>query len=92
MSEVDQTERIPGTSPVYAPYNGTSAVTTAAVPPRRLRGLRMPVVPSLSFLAQVGGGGAMAWGVFDRWGLNVLAILGGATAVVLGALRESGRI
>jgi hypothetical protein len=52
----------------------------------------MPVLPTVSLLAQVGGGGAMAWGVFDRWGLNVLAILGGACAVVLGMLRESGRI
>lgn len=89
MSDVEQTAVMQPHTPVYTSMNGDVAQNP---PPKRLRGLRMPVIPSVPFLAQVGGGGALAWGVFDRWGLNVLAILGGAAMVVLGALRESGRI
>jgi hypothetical protein len=61
-------------------------------PPRRLRGLRMPVIPTGSWLAQVGGGVAALVGTYLQFGLAVTLIAGGLAAVVLGTLREAGKI
>lgn len=62
------------------------------VPRRRLRGLRVPVLPSGPLLAQVGGSVAALGGVYMAWGLAVTLIIGGVAAVLVGALREAGRV
>lgn len=59
---------------------------------RRIPGLRMPALPSWPLLAQLGGGAAALTGVGLLWGLAVTLIIGGAAAVLLGALREAGKI
>lgn len=61
-------------------------------PPRRVRGLRMPVLPTGSWLAQVGGGVAALSGAYMQFGLGVTMIAGGVAALVLGALREAGKV
>lgn len=61
-------------------------------PGRRLRGLRVPVLPSGPLLAQVGGGVATLAGVWGLAGPWLTLIVGGVAAVALGALRESKRI
>lgn len=66
--------------------------TVARPAPRRLRGLRLPVLPSGPWLAQVGGGLAALVGVFLVAGLGVTLIVGGVAALVLGALREAGKV
>jgi hypothetical protein len=81
-------------------YPTTEAVTTSEYlfgspdrsAPRRLRGLRMPVIPTGSWLAQVGGGVAALVGTYLQFGLAVTLIAGGLAAVVLGTLREAGKI
>lgn len=60
--------------------------------PRRVRGLRMPVMPSGSWLAQVGGGAGALIGCYQVLGLGITMIIGGVAAVVLGMLREAGKI
>lgn len=64
----------------------------AAVPRRRLRGLRAPVLPSGPLLAQLLGGVGALVGLYVEFGSAVTLIAGGITSVVLGALREGGRI
>lgn len=59
---------------------------------RRVRGLRMPVLPTGAWLAQVGGGAASLSGVYLQFGIAVTLIAGGVAAVVLGALREAGKV
>jgi hypothetical protein len=61
-------------------------------PPRKLRGLRMPVLPTGSWLAQVGGGIATLGGTYLQFGFAVTLITGGVAALVLGALREAGKV
>lgn len=61
-------------------------------PRRRVRGLRMPVLPSGPLAAQVGGAAATLGGVYLAWGVAVTLIVGGVAAVVLGALREAGKV
>lgn len=58
--------------------------------PRRLRGLRFPVIPTGSWLAQVGGGIAALSGVFMQWGTPAALMVGGASAVLVSALKEAG--
>lgn len=62
------------------------------VPRRRVRGLRFPVLPSMPLVAQLGGGGAALAGSFSQFGAGITLIVGGIAAVVLGMLREAGRI
>jgi hypothetical protein len=62
------------------------------VPRRRVRGLRMPVLPSWPLVAQVGGGIAALVGVYQEWGSPAALMAGGAAAVVVGMLREAGRV
>lgn len=64
----------------------------AEAPRRRLRGLRMPVIPSGTLLTQLGGGLATFTGVYLAAGLAITLIAAGVTAAVLGALREAGKI
>lgn len=61
-------------------------------PRRRLRGLRVPVLPSGAWLAQVGGGAATLLGTYLAFGIAVTLITGGVAAVILGALREAGKV
>jgi drug/metabolite transporter (DMT)-like permease len=69
---------------------------TAAARPRprrrRVRGLRLSAVPSMPLLAQVAGGVAALAGVCLLWGLAITLITGGVTTVVLGALKEAGKV
>jgi hypothetical protein len=66
-----------------------------AAPPRqpraRVEPLRFPTLPA-TLLVQLGGGAATLAGVYMVLGLGVMLIVGGLAAVVLGALREAGRI
>lgn len=59
---------------------------------RRLRGLSLPVLPSWPLVAQVAGGGAALAGVWLRFGVPVALIVGGAALVLVGMLREAGKI
>lgn len=59
---------------------------------RRIQGLSLPVVPSGSWLAQVGGGIAAGVGVYLQWGLAITLFIGGIAAVVLGMLKEADKI
>jgi len=60
--------------------------------PRKLRGLRFPVIPTGSWLAQVGGGIAALTGTWMQFGTATALMAGGLAAVVLGSLREAGRV
>lgn len=62
------------------------------MPRRRLHGLRFPVLPSWPLLAQVGGAVAALVGVYQEWGSAGALMAGGAAAVVVGMLREAGRV
>lgn len=59
---------------------------------RRIPGLRMPALPSSPLLAQLAGGASALGGVYLAWGGAATMIVGGIAAVVLGALREAGKI
>lgn len=59
---------------------------------RRARGLRFPALPSWALLAQLGGGAAVLTGVYQMWGAAVTAIVGGLGAILLGMLREAGKV
>lgn len=59
---------------------------------RRVRGLRITAVPGWPLLAQVGGAGMTLTGTYLAAGLDATLILAGVSAVVLGALREGGKI
>lgn len=61
-------------------------------PRRRVHGLRFPVIPSWPLLAQVGGSVAVLSGMYMWRGLAATLIVGGLAAVLLGMLREAGRI
>jgi len=62
------------------------------LPRRKVRGLRFPVLPSGSWLAQVGGAVATLAGVTMLAGVAVALIVGGVASVVVGALREAGKV
>jgi hypothetical protein len=62
------------------------------VPRRRLRGVRLTALPSWPLAAQVLGGVGGLAGVWHQWGWSVAAMVGGAIAVAVGALREGGKI
>jgi hypothetical protein len=69
--------------------------TLAAVKPAkraRVRGLRMPALPSWPLLAQLVGGASTLGGVYLQFGTGVTMIVGGLAATALGMLRESGKI
>jgi hypothetical protein len=68
------------------------AATVEQPPRRKLRGLRFPVIPTGAWLAQVGGGLAALTGSFLQFGAPVTLIAGGLVMVVLGALREAGKV
>lgn len=59
---------------------------------RRVPGLRMPALPSGPLLAQVCGGVGALGGVCLQWGPAITMIVGGVAALVLGALREAGKV
>ena len=61
-------------------------------PVRRVSGLRVPVLPTGSWLAQVFGGVAALVGVYLQFGVAIALIAGGVAGVVLGALREAKKI
>jgi len=60
--------------------------------PRKLRGLRFPVLPSGAWLAQTFGAVATLAGVTMLAGVAVALIVGGVASVVVGALREAGKV
>lgn len=68
--------------------------TMAAVGARRtrVRGLRMPALPSWPLLAQLAGGASSLAGIYLQFGTGVTMIVGGIAATALGMLRESGKI
>jgi hypothetical protein len=61
-------------------------------PARRLRGARLPALPSGPLLTQVTGGVATLVGVYGWFGPWLTLIVGGVAAVVLGMLKESDKI
>jgi hypothetical protein len=50
------------------------------------------VLPSWALLAQVVGGAATLAGVYLKFGSGITLIVGGVAAVVVGALREAGKV
>lgn len=72
--------------------NGAESVTEPLTAPRRIRGLRLPAVPSGTLLAQCAGGIAALGGVYGQWGLNVALMVGGVAGAILGMLKEAGKI
>ena len=73
-------------------WMGTAAEESMRVPRPRVRGLRMPAIPSWPLLTQLAGGVSALAGMYVQFGSGITLITGGVAAVVLGALRESGRI
>lgn len=67
-------------------------VTTYESGPRRLHGLRMPVLPTGSWVGQVLGAAAVLGGVWMQFGLNYALIVGGVGSILTGALREAKKI
>lgn len=67
-------------------------VEQAQEPRTRVRGLRLPVLPSWPLVAQVAGAVAALTGVWQEWGSPVALMVGGVAAVLVGALREAGKI
>jgi hypothetical protein len=65
--------------------------STAEVTPRT-RGLRFPALPTGSLLAQLGGAVAALGGVYLAWGGAIALVVGGVGSVVVGALREAGKV
>lgn len=61
-------------------------------PRPRVRGLRLPVLPSWPLTVQVAGAVAAVAGVWQEWGSPVALMVGGVAAVLVGALREAGKI
>jgi hypothetical protein len=61
-------------------------------PRPRIRGARLPALPSWPLVAQVGGGAAGLCGVYLQWGAAITLITGGVVAVLIGMLREAGKI
>lgn len=59
---------------------------------RRVRGLRITALPGWPLMAQVGGAGTTVVGFYMALGLAATLILVGVSAMVLGALREGGKI
>jgi hypothetical protein len=59
---------------------------------RRARGLRVPVLPSGTLLAQLAGGVGMLAGVYLQWGMAITLIVGGVAVAVLGMLKEAGKV
>lgn len=72
--------------------NGAAQPGEQLVPRRRARGLSFPALPGWPLLTQLAGGVAAEVGVWQVWGRPVALLVGGVVAVVVGALRESGRI
>jgi hypothetical protein len=65
--------------------------SSADVTPRT-RGLRFPALPTGSLLAQLGGAVAALSGVYLAWGGAIALVVGGVGGVVVGALREAGKV
>jgi hypothetical protein len=80
------------TTDVDAPIWVGAEADTQRPPRRRVRGLRLPAVPSWPLLAQLGGGISTLAGVYLQWGPAITLITGGVAAAVVGMLREAGRI
>ena len=70
----------------------TQELPTVPLQTRTVRGLRFPVLPSGSLLAQVAGGVGLLGGLYLQFGIAVTLIVAGAGTAVLGALKESGKI
>jgi hypothetical protein len=75
-----------------APGDWATPARPTATPRRRLRGLSLPVLPSWPLVAQVLGGGAALWGTYLEFGRPVALMVGGVAAVLVGTLREAGKI
>lgn len=85
-------------------YTASSVVNGATVAERpglrRVQGLRFPVLPSGALLAQLLGAVAVLVGIYlaaallggVQAGLAATLITGGVAAVVLGMLREAGKV
>jgi len=73
------------TGTIHTSYNGVARPRTRIAP------LRFPAFPA-TLLVQLGGGAAALGGVYLAWGVAALLIVGGVAGVVLGALREAGKI
>jgi hypothetical protein len=71
------------------PISGT---VEEARPRRRVHGLRFPVLPTGALMAQVSGAAASLSGVYLQFGIAATLIAGGVAAVVLGALKEAGKV
>jgi hypothetical protein len=74
------------------PASWRSPITGRPLARRRIRGLRLPALPSWALTSQVGGAAACLLGVYREWGLAVTLIVGGISAVLVGALKEAGKI
>jgi hypothetical protein len=77
-----------------ATWDAPTETLTAVKPAKRarLRGLRVPALPSWPLLAQLAGGASTLGGVYLQFGAGVTMIVGGIAATALGMLRESGKI
>jgi hypothetical protein len=75
------------------PFFGLASEPEPPRPPRRrVRGLQVRAVPSWPLLAQLAGGVAALVGVYQEWGSPVALMVGGVAAVLVGALREAGKV
>jgi hypothetical protein len=59
---------------------------------RRIPGLRMPALPSWPLLAQAGGGAGVLVAVHGWWGWTATIMVASVAAIVLGTLREAGKV
>lgn len=66
--------------------------TVTAVPRRRIRALRLAVVPSAHTLVQWACGAAALYGTYLKLGLGITLLVGGVAGAVLSMLREGGKI
>lgn len=80
------------TMPLAPPAEWVTTTVNGRPSRRRLRGLRMPALPTGAWLAQVGGGMSALLGVHLQFGAAVALMVGGVAALVLGALREAGKV
>jgi hypothetical protein len=73
-------------------WDGATQAVPIVKPRPRVRGLRMPALPSWPLLAQVAGGASALGGVYLEWGTAITLIVGGVLSAGLGMLREAGKI